>query len=140
MREFSGSWGELPRQDKVGVWNYRINYLPRMWGKEKVPNSEGTPFEKKKVRGLQARSRRAEATIWIGKEGASEALLSQVENQLKNRELVKVKIQRSALREVEAGDFAGKVAASTGSTLVEIMGHTFTVYKKRAHRVPERRT
>jgi putative YhbY family RNA-binding protein len=105
-----------------------------MWSKEKIPNSEGTPFEKSKLRGLKSRSRRTEATVWIGKEGASEALVSQVENQLKSRELVKVKIQRAALREVETNDFAAKVAASTGSTLIETMGHTFTVYKKR-HRL-----
>jgi putative YhbY family RNA-binding protein len=104
-----------------------------MWSEEKIPNSEGTPFEKRKLRGLKSRSRRTEATAWIGKEGATEALVSQIENQLKSRELVKVKIQRSALGAVETNDFAAKVAASTGSTLVETMGHTFTVYKKRTH-------
>ena len=104
-----------------------------MWSKEEIPNSEGTPFEKKKLRGLKSRSRRTEATVWIGKEGASGALVSQVQNQLKSRELVKVKIQRSALREDETSDFAAKVAASTDSTLIEVIGHTFTVFKKRAN-------
>jgi putative YhbY family RNA-binding protein len=99
--------------------------------KEEIPNSEGTAFQKRKLRGLQSRSRDTEATIWIGKEGASEALILQVENQLKTRQLVKVKIQKSALAEVGTGDFAERVAASTGSTLVEVMGHTFTLYKKR---------
>ncbi|HXZ91095.1 MAG TPA: YhbY family RNA-binding protein [Candidatus Dormibacteraeota bacterium] len=123
----------MPREDEAGVWDDRINYLLGMWSEEKIPNSEGTPFEKRKLRGLKSRSRRTEATAWIGKEGATEALVSQIENQLKSRELVKVKIQRSALGAVETNDFAAKVAASTGSTLVETMGHTFTVYKKRTH-------
>ena len=70
-------------------------------------------------------------TIWIGKEGASEALMKQVENQLKSRELVKLKIQRAALSEAGTTDLAERVAASTGSTLVEVMGHTFTVYKRK---------
>jgi putative YhbY family RNA-binding protein len=70
-------------------------------------------------------------TIWIGKDGASTSLLRQVENQLKTRELVKVKIQKSALGEIGTADFAGKAAASTASTLVEVMGHTFTLYKRR---------
>jgi len=129
----------LPREGKVGIWHYRISYMPRMWSKEKIPNSEGTPIEKRKLRGLRSRSRRTEATIWIGKEGASEALVSQVENQLKTRELVKVKIQRAALHEVETSDFAAKIAASTGSAIIEIMGHTFTVYKKRANPIVQRR-
>ena len=139
MRQSSCSGCELSREDKVGVWNYRINYMLRMWCKEKIPNSEGTPFERKKVRGLKSRSRRTEATIWIGKDGASEALVSQVESQLKSRELVKVKIQRSALRELEAGDFAARVAASTGATLIETMGQTFTLYKKRAHPITQKK-
>ena len=111
-----------------------------MRSKKEIPNSEGAAFEKRKLRGLQSRSRRTEATIWIGKEGASEALVAQVENQLKNRELVKVKIQRSALEEVETSEFAGKLASSTGSTLVEVIGHTFTLYKKRENRAAQRKT
>lgn len=111
-----------------------------MWNKEEIPHSEGTTFESRKLKGLRSRSRRTEATIWIGKEGASEALLSQVENQLKSRELVKVKIHRSALEEVNASDFAKRVAASTGATLVEIMGHTFTLFKKRERQAAQRRT
>lgn len=75
-------------------------------------------------------------TVWIGKEGATEALMKQVENQLKSRELVKVKLQKSALSETGTTDLAGKVVASTGSTLVEVLGHTFTVYKrKELHKV-----
>ena len=81
-----------------------------------------------------------EPTVWLGKEGASEALLSQVENQLKTRELVKVKIQRAALREVETDDFAAKVAGATGSTVVEIIGHTFSVYKKRVIPIVKRKS
>jgi RNA-binding protein len=108
--------------------------------KEEIPNNEGTAFEKGKLRGLQLRSRRTEATIWIGKEGASEALVAQVENQLKTRELVKVKIQRSALQEVETSEFAKKLSSSTHSTLVEVMGHTFTLYKKRENPAERRKT
>jgi putative YhbY family RNA-binding protein len=138
--EFLGSGRELPRQNKIGVWNHRINYMLGMWGQKEISNSEGTPFEKKKLRRLKSQSRKTEPTVWIGKEGASEALVSQIENQLKSRELVKVKIQRSALSEVEASDLAAKVASSTSSTLVEVMGHTFTVYKKHENPIAQRKT
>jgi len=140
MRELSGARCELPCEDAVGIRDYRIGYMLGMWSKEKIPDSEGTPFEKRKLSGLKSRSRRTEATIWIGKEGASEALVSQVENQLKSRELVKVKIQKSALREIETSDLAAKVAASTASTLIEVMGHTFTVYRKRANPIVRRKS
>jgi len=117
--------------DSAGRWDDGVNYLPRVWAKEKIPDSEGRAFEKEKLRKLQAKSRVTDPTIWVGKDGASEELLKQVQNQLKARELVKVKIHKSALAEGETSGIAEKVAASTRSDLVEIMGHTFTVYKRR---------
>lgn len=74
-----------------------------------------------------------DATIWIGKDGASEELLSQVSNQLKARGLVKLKVHKSALASIETTQLAEKVAQSTNSFLIEVMGHTFTLYKRREH-------
>jgi RNA-binding protein len=108
-----------------------------VWREEAVSNCEGATFEKKKMRGLQAKSRLADPTIWVGKDGASHELLKQVENQLKTRELVKVKAHKTALAEVETADLAECIATSTHSTLVEVMGHTFTLYKKREAHVVE---
>jgi len=121
----------LPCENSEGRRDNGVNYLPRVWAKEKIPDSEGTAFEKRKLRRLQARSRETDPTVWVGKDGASEELVKQVANQLKSRELVKVKIHKSALAEVEASGIAQKIAAATRSDLVEIMGHTFTVYKRR---------
>ena len=121
----------MPCKNAARIRDNGVNYLSRVWRKEKIPNSEGTAFEKRKLRRLQAKSRRADPTIWVGKDGASQELLKQVENQLKTRELVKVKIHKSALADTETTDLADKIAASTSSTLVEVMGHTFTLYKKR---------
>ena len=83
------------------------------------------------MRRLQTKSRVTEPTIWIGKEGASEQLVRHVLDQLKSRELVKLKLQRSALAKSETVALAEKIAAATSSTLVDVMGHTFTLYKKR---------
>jgi RNA-binding protein len=103
----------------------------RLWDKEAVSDSEGTTFEKKRLRRLQSRSRATDATVWIGKEGLSEELLKHVSNQLKARELVKLKVQKSALAETETTQMAEKVAKSTSSTVIDVMGHTFTLYKRR---------
>jgi len=83
------------------------------------------------LRRLQTRSRVTEPTIWIGKEGASKQLVGQVRDQLQSRELVKLKLQRSALERSETVRLAEDIASSTGSTLVDVIGHTFTLYKKR---------
>jgi RNA-binding protein len=91
------------------------------------------------MRRLQSRSRETDPTIWVGKEGVSKELLKHVVNQLKARELVKVKVQKSALAETETALVAGRVASSTGSTLVEVMGHTFTLYKRQEATKTERK-
>ena len=107
--------------------------MPRLWNEETIPNSEGTTFEKKRLRRLRSESRSLDATIWIGKDGASKELLSQVINQLKARELVKLKVHKSALATTEMAELAERIAESTNATLIEVMGHTFTLYKRRDH-------
>jgi RNA-binding protein len=101
-----------------------------VWKEEAISNCEGTTFEKRVTR-LRAKSRVIEPTIWIGKEGISTRLIQHVENQLKSRELVKVKLQKSALVTTETSSIAERIAAATGSALVDVIGHTFTLYKKK---------
>jgi putative YhbY family RNA-binding protein len=96
-------------------------------------------LQKKELRRLQSKSRLADATIWIGKQGPSEDLIKQVAGQLKTRELVKLKIHKSALTETETSAVAEKVATLTSSTLVEVLGHTFTLYKRRELATSEER-
>jgi putative YhbY family RNA-binding protein len=69
--------------------------------------------------------------VWIGKEGPSDDLAKHVLAQLKSRELVKLKVHKSALTATETSAVAERVAALTGSTLVEVIGHTFTLFKRR---------
>lgn len=70
-------------------------------------------------------------TIWIGKAGASQELLREIEKQLKKTENVKVRILKSALAEGEAKQIASGIAQQTEASLVEVRGHTFMLYKSR---------
>jgi RNA-binding protein len=121
----------LPNTNKVGVRDNGVNYMFRLWKQKALSYCEGTTFENARLRRLQSRSRATDPTIWIGKEGASEHLIQQVESQLRARELVKLKLQKSALAKSEIREMAEKIAASTDSTLVDVIGHTFTLYQKR---------
>lgn len=56
---------------------------------------------------------------------------------LKARELIKLKIHRSALKESQVTQIAQSVAASTGSTIIEVIGHTFTLYKRKESELPK---
>jgi RNA-binding protein len=73
-------------------------------------------------------------TVWIGKEGTTEQVISEVNSQLKKREMIKAKILKTAIQEERAKDIATKVAAQTESTLIEVRGHTFMLYKPRQRR------
>jgi len=80
---------------------------------------------------LKARSRVIEPTIWIGKEGPSQNLIQQVLKQLDARELVKLKLQKSALSNSETEDIAESISKATDSNLIDVIGHTFTLYKQK---------
>jgi len=70
-------------------------------------------------------------TIHVGKEGATSQIINEISRQLEQHEVVKAKILQTALKEIEAKETATKIAHQTESTLIEVRGHTFTLYKKR---------
>lgn len=74
----------------------------------------------------------ARPTIWIGKDGASEELVKEIARQLDKNKMAKVKILKTALATGEAKQIASKIAEQTQSSLVEVRGHTFMLYKRRA--------
>jgi RNA-binding protein len=70
-------------------------------------------------------------TIWIGKNGASDESLKEIEKQLEQKKMVKIKILKSALEKDEAKEIASRIAEQTEASLVEVRGHTFMLYKRR---------
>jgi RNA-binding protein len=105
--------------------------LLKLWTQEAISNCEGTTFEKTRLK-LIARARVIEPTIWIGKEGPSQTLIHHVQNQLNARELVKLKLQKAALANSETENIAKEISKETQSILIDVMGHTFTLYKKKS--------
>ncbi len=73
-------------------------------------------------------------TVWIGKEGATPQIVNEISKQLDKREIVKAKILRSSLKYEEAKSVASKIAEQTNSSLIEVRGHTFLLYKRREKR------
>jgi len=70
-------------------------------------------------------------TVWVGKEGSTGQIVNEISRQLEQREVVKAKILRSALQKEDARNIATKIANQSGSTLVEVRGHTFMLYRKK---------
>lgn len=78
-------------------------------------------------------------TIWVGKGGVSHDLLMEIERQLEQREMVKVKILKSALDENKAHAVASLIADQTKASLVDVRGHTLVLYKRREKRFKQQR-
>jgi len=71
-------------------------------------------------------------TVWIGKEGLTAQLAAEVEKQLQKNKMVKIRILPAALTEENtAQNIASKTAEQTESTLVEVRGHVFILFRKR---------
>ena len=70
-------------------------------------------------------------TAWIGKEGLTPQLAAQIDKQLENNKMVKVRILKTALQQNTANEIATKAAEQTNSSLVEVRGHVFILYRRR---------
>jgi len=70
-------------------------------------------------------------TIWIGKDGLTPQLSSEIEKQLDKNKMLKVKILKSALQTETAKAIATKAAEQAGAALVEVRGHIFILYRRR---------
>jgi RNA-binding protein len=79
------------------------------------------------------------STIWVGKDGLTSQLASEIEKQLQRNKMVKVKILPAALQgEVTAQVIAANAAEQTNAALVEVRGHVFILFRKRkAEETPE---
>jgi RNA-binding protein len=85
-----------------------------------------TAATKRHVKSTLAQGR---PTVCVGKNGASKDTLDEIQKQLKRKEMVKVKILKSALAQDEEKQVAMKIAEQTEASLIEVRGHTFMLYK-----------
>ena len=84
---------------------------------------------------LKRRSAEKETTVWIGKEGVTNAVLGQIKRQLDVNEMVKVKVHKTSKDKSEVSEIAKRTANETTSEVVDVRGRTFTIYKqKKAHK------
>ena len=71
----------------------------------------------------------ASPTVLIGKAGVTEQCLNEIKKQLDKNKMVKAKLLKTALTGNETKALVTDIAQKTESTLVEIRGHTFMLYK-----------
>jgi RNA-binding protein len=74
-----------------------------------------------------------EPQVRIGKSGLSDGLIGEVTNQLKKKQIIKVKILKSCLEEKNLEDLKKEIATKTNSMIISNTGHTIVLYKKGSH-------
>lgn len=74
-------------------------------------------------------------TVHVGKKQISRELIGEIKKQLDNREVVKVKILKSALEDTTAEELASAIAKETDAEMVEVRGHTFLLYKHKQKQI-----
>jgi len=84
---------------------------------------------------MNKQERKAEATsieptLHVGKSGI-EVVVEELKTQLKNRNIVKVKILKSAFIETGKKELAEKLATLSNSELIEVRGNTAVFCRKR---------
>ena len=73
---------------------------------------------------LKALSSELVPTLWIGKNGANAAIVLELQEQLKLRKMVKVRILKTALIESSRDEIAHELGQASGSQLVDLKGAT----------------
>lgn len=67
--------------------------------------------------------------VQVGREAVSDAVVRKTAVELENHELIKVKVQDGCLEPLK--EVAAALAAGTGATVVQTIGHVVLLYKRR---------
>ncbi|GGE74780.1 ribosome assembly RNA-binding protein YhbY [Priestia taiwanensis] len=82
----------------------------------------------KQKRFLRAKAHHLSPIFQVGKGGVNDNMLTQIEDTLERRELMKVSILQNC--EEDRYDVANSLARGTGAELVQVIGHTIVLYKE----------
>ena len=85
---------------------------------------------------LRAQANSIETTLIVGKEGVTETVIAEAENQLTARELIKGKVLETAL--MSAREVSDEICQATGADGVSCVGYKFVIYRFSEKRQEER--
>ena len=91
----------------------------------------------KQVKYLRGIGHKLSPLVLIGKEGLNDKILTAVETELDNHELIKVKIGTNS--SVDKKNAADILPPSTGSALVQLIGKTLLLYRANPKKPKDKR-
>jgi RNA-binding protein len=87
-------------------------------------------MDKKRIMELRGMAARIEPTTHIGKNGVTDSLIEEINRQLKDNKLIKVKVLKSAIESMPRDEIARLLAEKTGAELIEVKGNTVVLFKR----------
>ena len=72
-------------------------------------------MDKKRILELRSTASNIEPATHIGQNGVTDSLIEEINRQLKDNKLIKVKILKSAIRSMPRKEIANELAAKTGA-------------------------
>ena len=78
---------------------------------------------------LRSQANQLPVTVHVGHQGATDTLRQSLDDALRTKELVKVQFSKNA--SVDAKTAANELAASVGADVVQTIGRTATVFRKK---------
>ena len=84
----------------------------------------------KQRRHLRALGQQLSATLHVGHDGVTDAVVAQADAQLTAHELIKIRVSENAPE--SRHDVAEALAARTGAELAQVIGRTALLYRRRA--------
>lgn len=82
----------------------------------------------KQVRQLRSLAHHLNPVVSVGKNGITDSLVRQTEDELELRELVKGSVQE--MSDYTAREAANELAERTGADVVQVIGRKFSLYRK----------
>ena len=77
---------------------------------------------------LKQRAHDLDVTVWVGKGGVG-AVVDELDDQLRERHLVKVKFLRAARGGTDTEELAADLADRVGAEVVDVRGHTGVLHR-----------
>jgi Predicted RNA-binding protein containing KH domain, possibly ribosomal protein len=87
-------------------------------------------MDQKRIMELRGMAARIEPATHIGKNGVTDSLVEEINRQLKDNKLIKVKVLKSAMDSMSREEIARLLAEKTGAELIEVKGNTVVLFKR----------
>ena len=79
---------------------------------------------------LKRRAKELKPTVQIGKYGLTDEVLKEINKQLKEKKLIKIRLQRAFVLGKSRKEIAEQIASKTGARVVSVVGNTISLFRE----------